>query len=121
MPCAKCSKRSTCRRICPALEALLPKIHDSQVSGHAGGTDNLAHLLRQREATRTILGMRRLLPGSERVVVNLVFNREMTVEQAAEHLHTRPDTVRKYLARAYADIEWLLGRRRRRNGETNIA
>jgi DNA-directed RNA polymerase specialized sigma subunit len=101
MPCESCPKRATCHQICPALEAKLPRLHDTVAHGHGCNLERVRHVLDLREETGEILGLRTRLDGREREVVDLVFNRSLTIEEVARRLHTSIAAVRRLLGHAY--------------------
>ena len=118
MPCDKCPRRATCRKICPALEAKLPKVHDTVTHGHVCNQELAKQLIELRKATRSVLDLRACLGRREREVMDLVFNKAMTFEEAACVMHTSVHTVRNLLQQAHARISSKLSvRRKRSSGE----
>ena len=121
MPCLRCAKRERCKVICPRLEALLPKLNDSVTQGHVRDEKSLRNVLDKRGATRELLGLRRILKGHERGIVNLVFNSSLTHEEAARQMHTSVERVRRVLAHAYRRMERKLSSGSERKEQARMA
>lgn len=93
MACSNCPMRDKCREICPNLEALLPKLHETDFQGCRRNYEYLGAVLRQVGESKLVLGLRRCLQGREREVVDLIFNDSLTLEQVARVLHTSVENV----------------------------
>ena len=112
MPCDKCPRRHECREICPALEAMLPKLQDTVTHGHKCADEDLDLVMRKRRLARVAVDRRVHLHGREREVLDMVLNKSMTVKEAASALGASNYWVRKLLQNAFTKMREA-GRARR--------
>lgn len=108
MPCDRCPRRQACHEICAALEKRLPSLDDSRINHGHIRSSQLRKLLHHRKVVRVILGLRPHLTEREREVINLVYNRSLTLEEAVKYLRIPFPVAYRYLDRAYLKVARLI-------------
>ncbi len=116
MPCRSCPRRSTCREICPKLEAKLPKLRETEMQGRRCNYERLRELVRRVGASRMVLRLRWCLRAREREVVDLIFNKSLTVEEVAGAMHTSVENVSRLRRRAFVRMGRKLAQKPARSG-----
>ncbi|NUQ34925.1 MAG: sigma-70 family RNA polymerase sigma factor [Planctomycetaceae bacterium] len=101
--CNDCPKRRSCREICPAMEAKLPKEWDGRDSifdDRPDRAERVENMLMNRVLIRRMLDHRECLTPAQREVFDLYYNDGLSQYQIAEKLGIRRNTVDEHLVRA---------------------